>query len=274
MLRLNPGSSALDGKPKEPRVSPSPDLRLDDRVAVVTGAGSGIGAAIAAVLAACGAHVVLAGRRTERLEQTLEDLPFSGPARGLAVETDVRSPSDAGILAARAVGEFGRIDILVNNAGTLAQDSLLDETDDMWSVALETNLGGARNCMRAVGPVMIEAKRGKVITISSAFARHTAPLFASYSTSKAALIQLTKSVALEWARHGIQVNAIAPGYVETDINAEARSDEHVRDVLLRQIPARRFGHAVEVGWAAAFLASGLSDYITGETLVVDGGWSL
>jgi NAD(P)-dependent dehydrogenase (short-subunit alcohol dehydrogenase family) len=274
MLRADIGRETVRRHGKGRRVSQPSVLRLDGQVAVVTGAGSGIGAGTAEALASCGAHVVLVGRRSDRLEETLASLPLSGSARGVVVTADVRSADDVTAVTQQTLEGFGRIDVLVNNAGTLAHGSFLDESDAAWATVLDTNLGGARNLLRSVGPHMIAAGRGKVVTVSSAFAHHTAQPFASYSTSKAALDQLTRSVAVEWARHGIQVNAVAPGYVETDLNAEARADEPVRERLLRQIPARRFGRATEIGWTVAFLASSLADYITGETLVVDGGWSL
>jgi NAD(P)-dependent dehydrogenase (short-subunit alcohol dehydrogenase family) len=246
---------------------------LAGRAAIVTGASRGIGQAIAVALAAAGADVALASRTREALEETATAVRKHG-RRALTATTDVRDAAQVARLVARVHDEFGHVDILVNNAGVLGQGSILDSSEDDWAAVLETNLHVAINCTRAAGPSLVAAGGGKVINIASTFALNTVRGFAAYSVSKAALVQFTKSTALEWAPHGIQVNAVAPGYFATEMNIEARQEARVREHILRGIPARRFGQPEELGPLIVYLASSSSDYVTGATIVIDGGWSL
>ena len=166
---------------------------------------------------------------------------------------------------------LGPIDILVNNAGITEERPLLEVTDDDWHRVMGVNLDGAFYFCRAVGRQMVERRRGKIVNIGSILGLVGYQNFASYSTSKGALLQFTRTLALEWARYNINVNAIAFGWFETEMNADAMAQEKVREALMRRIPFRRFGHPSEVGPLVVFLASPACDFMTGSVLVMDGG---
>ena len=243
---------------------------LAGQVAIVTGAGRGLGRAIALALAEAGADVALAARREADLTGVAAEVRSLG-RRGLALTTDVTDREQAEALVERTVEELGGLDILVNNAGIVRGSPLLETTDDDWDAVIDTNLRGTFLCTRAAGRVLTTKGSGKVINIASNLGVVAVARLTSYCASKGAIIQLTKALALEWAPFGVQVNAIAPGYFETDMNVEirARADELGR--ILRRIPAGRMGRPEELGPLAVFLASAASDFMTGETVVIDGG---
>lgn len=243
---------------------------LAERVAVVTGAGRGIGAAAALALAGAGADVVLAGRDTNRLAEVADRVRAHG-RRALPVAADVRDTAEVNALMDAAVGELGRLDVLVNNSGVVSSTPVLDTSDEEWDRVVDTNLHGAFRCLRAAGRHLVAAGGGKVINVASHFAVKGVAKHAVYSASKAALVSLTRSVAVEWAPHGIQVNALAPGYFATDLNADLRAEAAVMERMVRQIPAGRFGDPLELGAWFVLLASSASDFVTGQTFVVDGG---
>ncbi|GLZ07506.1 2-deoxy-D-gluconate 3-dehydrogenase [Actinomadura sp. NBRC 104412] len=243
---------------------------LDGRVAVVTGSGRGIGAAAALALAGAGADVVLTGRDAGRLGEVAARVRALG-RRALPVPADVRDTAAVTAVMDAAVGELGRLDVLVNNSGVVSSMPVLDTTDEEWHRVVDTNLHGAFRCLRAAGRHMVAAGGGKVINIASHFAMKGVARHAVYSASKAALVSLTRSVAVEWAPYGVQVNAIAPGYFATDLNADLRADQAAMERILRQIPARRFGDPAELGAWIVLLASPAGDFVTGQTFVVDGG---
>lgn len=243
---------------------------LTGRVAVVTGGGRGIGYAIAEALAAADAHVVLAGRDTARVGAAAEELRGKGFGAS-ADAVDVRSTESVDELFAAVHDRHGRLDVLVNNSGVLRAGPLVDTTDDDWDIVLGTNLRGTFTCTRAAGRIMVAASKGKIINVASNFAFKGVPRHAAYCASKAALVSLTRTAAVEWAPHGVQVNAIAPGYVETDLNTEVRADSRLGTRIVRQIPAGRMGLPAELGPLAVLLASPASDFMTGQTVVVDGG---
>jgi 2-deoxy-D-gluconate 3-dehydrogenase len=172
---------------------------------------------------------------------------------------------------ARSLDAFGSVDVLVNNSGLAAVKPLVEMTSGEWRRILETNLTGAFNCCRAVGPAMIARRRGKVVNVASVLGARGLPGYAAYSASKGGLLALTRALAVEWARHNIQVNAIAPGWFVTSMNEAAFEDPRTSERLLRNVPARRTGRPEELGPLVVYLASAASDYVTGEVVFVDGG---
>lgn len=245
-------------------------LRLDGMVALVTGAGRGLGKAMALALAEAGSDVVCAARTKAQIEETCAEIELRG-RKGMAIPADITSSGSVDRMVSGAVAEFGKIDILVNNAGVGIGKPFCDVTDDEWDLVMNANLRGAFYCTRAAGRGMIERRQGKVINISSILGIRGYQNFVSYCVSKGAITQLTRALALEWARYHINVNAIAPGAFTTAFNEEAYADDKFREASLKRIPFRRFGRAEELGPLVVFLASKASDYMTGETIYIDGG---
>jgi NAD(P)-dependent dehydrogenase (short-subunit alcohol dehydrogenase family) len=241
---------------------------LDDRVAVVTGASSGLGVAFAEGLAESGAHVVVAARRADRLEATRTLVERHG-RRCLAVETDVAKVADCQAVIARAMAEFGRVDVLVNNAGVGTAVPATRETPDEFRRVIDVNLSGPYWMAQACGRVMQPGS--SIINVSSTLGFTTAKLpQAAYCSSKAAIIGLTRDLAQQWTgRKGIRVNAIAPGFFPTEMS-EGYTDDYVASVMPR-VPAGRQGEVHEAAAAVVFLASDAASYITGAVLPVDGG---
>ncbi|MFJ6651400.1 SDR family NAD(P)-dependent oxidoreductase [Microbacterium sp. NPDC091313] len=250
------------------------DDSLQGKVAIVTGAGRGLGRAITGALLDAGVSVVVAGRDGAALDRVVDEAAARGQ-RALAHVTDVASADSVDELVAAAIAEFGRIDVLVNNAGVLSTVALLDQDPADWDRIVSTNLGGTFLVTRAVGRHMVAQGAGKVVNIASNFALTGVPHHAAYSASKAGVIALTKSLAVEWARHGIQVNAIAPGYFTSDINAELRANEDYLAKVMKTVPARRMGDPDRelAPWVLA-LAGPQSGYMTGEVIVLDGGMTV
>jgi NAD(P)-dependent dehydrogenase (short-subunit alcohol dehydrogenase family) len=251
-------------------VTATETFRLDGRVAVVTGGGRGLGQAMALALAQAGADVAVVGRTAASLEETAAAVRAAG-RRALTVTADVTASRDVERAVETIHRDLGRLDVLVNNSGIAAVRPVAEMAEAEWRAILDTNLTGAFLLCRAVAPHMIAARRGKVINVSSVLATRMLPGYAAYSASKAGLVALTRILALEWARHNIQVNAIAPGWFVTPMNAQAFADPVVRDRLLRDVPARRTGRPEELGPLVVYLASPASDYVTGETVSIDGG---
>jgi len=245
---------------------------LEGKAAIVTGAGRGLGRAMAEALARAGASVVLAGRTVADLEVVAKQIESDG-GRAVAVPCDVTDPDEVDALVATAVAAYGRIDVLVNNSGVVDTTTLLEQDPERWDRVLDTNLRGVYLTTRAVGRHMVEQKSGKVINIASNFALMGVSHHAAYSSSKAAVIAFTRSMAIEWARHNIQVNAVAPGYFATDINAGLRDDEAAVKAVTQRIPARRMGRPEELQPWVVLLAGSASDFMTGSTVVIDGGQS-
>jgi gluconate 5-dehydrogenase len=246
---------------------------LGGRVAIVTGGATGIGLQMADALAELGASVVLCGRDGERCARVAADLERERGVRCLGVRCDVSSADDVAGLAAETTDRFGRIDVLVNNAGTAWADPVEDTPLRGWQKVVDVNLTGVFLCAQAVGRVMIANGGGKIVNIASITGLRGAPpeqLDAiAYSTTKGAVVAFTRDLAVKWARHGIAVNAIAPGWFPTDLSQPAL--DRAGELLVAGIPMGRFGGESDLKGAIAYLASAASDYVTGHTLVVDGG---
>jgi len=230
-------------------------LPLAGRVALVTGASRGIGRAVALALGAAGATVACCARSAEQIEATAAEVGgHGGRARGFRLDVTRRNEIDA--VVADIGAALGPIDILVNNAGITLDKRSVEVTDDEWDDVLATNLTSTFTLARAVAPGMMEQRRGKIINIGSMYGKIGVPRYAAYCASKAAVEALTRSLAVEWARHGIQVNCLAPGYVNTDIPREAMADEKLRTLFLSRVPARRIGEPEEVATLAVYLDGG------------------
>lgn len=245
-------------------------FRLVGKTALVTGASAGIGAAIAVALAEAGADVICHGN-ARPTEQTCEAITRLG-SRAFALQADLREPDAAVELFERA-GQFGVLDILINNAGIIRRSSAVEYSEEDWNTVLQVNLHALWKLSQCFGRALIERKRpGKIINLASLLSFQGGITVPAYAASKGAVAQLTKALANEWAGHGINVNAIAPGYVRTDNTLALQRSETRNRQILERIPAGRWGEPTDIAAAAVFLASTASDYIHGHVLVVDGGW--
>lgn len=243
--------------------------RLTDQVAIVTGAAQGIGRGIASVLAVEGARVVICDLDADLAESTATDLRAQG-LDVLAVATDVTERASVDAMAARVVADYGRIDILAANAGIYPTAPLAEIDDALWDRVMNVNVTGAVRVVQACLPAMVSRTYGRVVLTSSITGPLTGqPGFAPYGASKAALLGFMRSAAVELATSGVTVNAVLPGNVKTPGFA-TMSEEHQR-LMLTSIPMRRYADPEEIGWAVRFLASPEAGYITGQTLIVDGG---
>lgn len=243
-------------------------IDLTDQVAIVTGAGRGIGRAIALRLSELGASVVVNNRDPERNRAMVEAITEAG-GRAVGQPGDVAEPDVAEALVKAATDSYGRLDIVVNNAGIVRDTLIARMTDEQWSEVLNVNLTGAFQLIRAATRPMMRQRSGRIINISSVVGRIGNAGQANYAASKAGLIGLTMSVARELAPRGVTCNAVAPGFIDEGMT-EGLNDE-IRQVLLKTIPLARLGAADDVANAVAFLASDRASYITGQVLSVDGG---
>ncbi len=250
-----------------------PLFSLEGQVAVVTGGGRGIGRAIAEAMAAHGATVVLCGRTSQTLDSAVDAIR-QADGRATALQMDVTEEADVLRVRDRVLAELGRIDILVNNAGIDPHYAAMEKTStEAWNQIIEVNLTGVFNCCRLLGESMIAQRAGTIINVSSIAGHIGLKRQVPYCASKGGVEQLTKSLAYDWADHGIRVNAIAYGFVGTDLTAEMASHPHIGPRLISRIPLGRFGTTDEVAGAAIFLASPAASYVTGHSLLVDGGWT-
>jgi NAD(P)-dependent dehydrogenase (short-subunit alcohol dehydrogenase family) len=245
---------------------------LAGRVAIVTGASRGIGRAIALAYAEEGADLALAGRSKPDLEETAQLVARHG-GRALVIPTDVTAFAEVEALVARTLTDLGDLDILVNNSGVAKVAPLAEASVEDWRWMVETNLSGVFYGCRAAAPHLIARKRGKVINVASVLGAVGLPGYTIYSATKGGVIALTRALGVEWARHGIQVNALAPGWFATDMTHAAFADPRIGERLSRDIPMRRTGKPEEIGPLAVYLASAASDFMTGQTIFLDGGHS-
>ena len=243
---------------------------LTGRVAVVTGGNGGIGLGMAHGLAAAGARVVVAARNAEKAEAAVAELG----AQSAFIALDVADEGSCRAVIDQTEKRFGRLDILVNNAGTSVRKPPEEYTAAEWHAVLDTNLTGAFLCSRAAHPAMKRSGSGKIINIGSMFALFGSAYAAPYAASKGALVQLTKSLAAAWAADDIQVNAVLPGWIDTELTRDARQQvTGLHERVLARTPAGRWGVPEDLAGIAVFLASPASDFITGAAIPVDGGFS-
>ncbi len=243
---------------------------LTGKIALVTGSSRGLGSGIASALAGAGAQVVLHGSRNVP-EAIIERISMTGP-RPKALTGDISKASICESLIAEVMAQYGTIDILINNAGTIRRAPAAEHSEEDWDTVIATNLSSVFHMTKAAGRHMLARGSGKVINIASLLTFQGGVTVPSYAAAKGGVGQLTKAFANEWASKGVNVNAIAPGYMETDNTAALRADEQRSRQILERIPAGRWGTSADIGGAAVFLASRASDYVHGHVLVVDGGW--
>src|SRR5918912_2044287 len=246
-------------------------LELDGRVAVVVGGTSGIGRAIAHGLAEAGADVVPTSRRMEQVEKAAGEIEERG-RRSLRIASDVNDRASLQRVLDLSLETFGKVDILVNSAGRTLRAPTLDFTEDDWDAILETNLTGTLRACQVFGRHMLDRGSGRIINIASLSTFVALFEVAAYAASKAAVASLTKSLAVEWAARGVCVNAIAPGVFRTALNQKLLDETPRGQEFLARTPMRRFGKVEELAGAAVFLASDAASFVTGEVLVVDGGF--
>lgn len=251
-------------------------MRLFDlagRVAVVTGGNGGIGLGMARGLAEAGAEIVVAGRNEDKNAAAVAELEKLGAA-AIQVIVDVTDEQSCHGMVTAAVARFGRLDILINNAGTNIRKQPEEYTLEEWHTVIETNLTSAFVCSRAAYPEMKKAGGGKIINIGSMLSIFGAPFATPYASSKGGIVQMTKALATAWAKDNIQVNAVLPGWIDTELTRRAREQvEGLHDNVVRRTPAGRWGAIDDVAGAAVFLAGPGSDFVTGAAIPVDGGFS-
>jgi NAD(P)-dependent dehydrogenase (short-subunit alcohol dehydrogenase family) len=246
-------------------------LDLEGRTAVVVGGTSGIGRAIALGLARAGADVIASGRRSEKVQAVANEIQTAG-CRSLSVTVDVKERASLEHLLATVVDAFGTVDILVNAAGQIKRGPTIDSCEGDWQDILDTNLMGVLRGCQIFGRHMLQRRYGRVINIISLNAFVSLHEVAAYAASKAAVLSLTRSLAIEWARHGVCVNAIAPGVFPTAMNSELLQGTGRGQELLMRTPMKRYGDAEEVVGTAILLASDAASFMTGSVVIVDGGF--
>ena len=247
---------------------------LTGRVAIVTGGNGGIGLGMAEGLASCGADVVLAGRNAAKAEAALASLAQHG-RRAAFIVADVTHRPACLELVAETIRRYGRLDILINNAGTSVRKMPQEYTEAEWHHVLDTNLTGAFLCSQAAYPAMQQAGRGKIINIGSMMSLFGAPYATPYAASKGGIVQMTRALATAWAKDAIQVNAVLPGWIDTDMTRAARQQvEGLHQRIEARTPAARWGVPADMAGVAVFLASEASDFVTGAAIPVDGGFSI
>lgn len=244
---------------------------LDGKVALITGAGSGLGRYFAETLAAAGASVVLAARRRDKLEETAETVRQTG-GKAVCLELDVTQALSVTNCVRETISEVGVPDILVNNAGIARQAFLTDISEKDWDAVIDTNLKGVFMMAQAAAKAMINAEKpGSIVNIASILGLRVSKALGSYIAAKSAVVQLTKAMAIEWSRYDIRVNALAPGYFVTEINEEQFAGGKADDFAKKRVPMGRVGELEEIAGPLLLLASDAGSYMTGSIITVDGG---
>lgn len=248
-------------------------FRIDGKVALVTGGARGFGRVFAEALADAGASVALSSRNATQAEKVAKEIEASSGKMMLGVGANVSLHSDVSEMVSRTVEKFGRLDILVNNAGINIRGPIEKLSEEDWDAVVDTNLKGPWLCCRAVGELMRRQKWGRVINVSSMLGEISLPGRTPYASSKGGLTLLTKTLALEWAADGVNVNALCPGPFLTEINTPLLNDPAASAAMCAKIPLGRWGEPSEIGPAVVFLASDASSFMTGATLFIDGGYT-
>ncbi len=246
---------------------------LENQIAIVTGASRGLGRAMALGMANAGAHIVAIGRDEQLLEETAKEISRAG-GTSTTFQTDLCDDTAVLSMVRATIKSLGRVDILVNNAGIAPLERTTEISKASWDHVMDTNLNSVFTLSQAVGQEMIKKKNGNIINIASIYGRMASVNSLHYCASKAAIIQMTKALALEWAPFNIRVNCIAPGFFQTSMTAEQQINEKHYKFLLKKIPLKRFGKPEEIVGTVLYLSSTASQYVTGSTLLIDGGYSI
>ena len=247
------------------------NFSLAGKSGLVTGASRGLGQRIAIALAEAGADVACHSREVGGAAEAIETITALG-RKAISVVGDMAETDVPARVAAEALAELGKIDILVNNAGMIRRSPAVDYSEEDWSTVVQVNLSSVFRLSQAVGRHMIERGSGKIVNIASLLSFQGGITVPAYTASKSGVAGLTKALANEWAKHNVNVNAIAPGYMETDNTSALRADETRNRQIMERIPAGRWGDADDLSGAVVFLSSAASDYVQGHVMVVDGGW--
>jgi NAD(P)-dependent dehydrogenase (short-subunit alcohol dehydrogenase family) len=248
-------------------------MRLKDKVAIITGGGTGIGRGIALRFAEEGAYVAVCGRRKDPLSEVVKLIEKNG-GEAIYCITDVSSSTQIRESVETVLMKWGQIDILVNNAGVYIPHDIASMSEEEWDKVMNVDAKGVFLMSKAVLPHMLKQEKGKIINIASIAGLFGFAESAAYCAAKGAVVNLTREMALDYAHHGISVNAIAPGVIESDMTNPLLSDEQTKKTLLEKIPVGRIGTPEDIAHAAVYLGSEESDYMVGQTLVVDGGWTI
>ncbi len=246
---------------------------LRDKVALVTGAGKGLGKSMALALSESGAHVAVVSRTRSDIEATAREIQECG-VKSVPIVADVTKEDDVAKMVEKVLSELKTIDILVNNVGTYLFSHCLESSLEEWHKILEVNLTSTYLCSKIVGKHMAGKQRGKIINVSSALGAFGVSGSSAYCASKGGVIQLTRSLAIEWAKYNIMVNSIAPYSMETEMTKTMLEDEKIKKAIISKIPLKRVGKPSDLSGVVVFLASKASDYITGQVIFVDGGYSV
>jgi NAD(P)-dependent dehydrogenase (short-subunit alcohol dehydrogenase family) len=248
-------------------------FNLSGKVAVVTGASRGIGFAAATALAAAGADIIVCSRNPRALAGVVKEIELLG-RKALAVQTDVSDPSSVRNMISEACRAFGKLHILVNSAGQISRKPATEWSVQEWNESIDVNLRGTFLCCQEVGRNMIlHREGGKIVNVASLLSAIGVPNIVPYASSKGGVASLTRSLAVEWAKYGINVNAVGPGYIRTELTRALQEDVTRSSSIVSRIPIGRWGTPQDLKGVFVFLASPASDYITGQTIYVDGGWT-